>query len=310
MRGGSRIVPRDRRARRDTGTGAHERRRPEGADASARVDRDPAGGASERVSGGPHGDQRRRRDSRCPHQRRRVLDPSARCRRRRSRAGEIRSLNHRTRTHGNADAVVRVAILRDGARRSGGVPLEPQRCEMTRGPVGRVSHAGQVGQVGQVGQTCPPTCPPKRWTRRRKREARRWVAVCAATVVLLFAIVPLLAQDGDWLMYSGSYSSDRFSPLKQITPDNVKKLRAVWVYQPPGTGSLETTPLVVNLGFPRVNRGVAIVDNTVYVGTLDGYLVALDAKAGIERWSVQVGENPSGHAITPAHLAVDGKIIV
>ena len=217
---------------------------------------------------------------------------------------------------------------------------------MTRGPVGRVSHAGQVGQVGQVGQTCPPTCPPKRWTRRRKREARRRVAACAATVVLLLAIVPLLAQDGNWLMYSGSYSSDRFSPLKQITPDNVKKLRAVWVYQPPGTGSLETTPLVVNgvmyatsgptqvaaidlksgkplwewsrpiapsvlnLGFPRVNRGVAIVDNTVYVGTLDGYLVALDAKAGIERWSVQVGENPSGHAITAAPLAVDGKIIV
>ena len=37
-------------------------------------------------------------------------------------------------------------------------------------------------------------------------------------------------------------------------------------------------PSVLNLGFPRVNRGVAILDNMVYVGTLDGYLVALDAQ--------------------------------
>ena len=67
---------------------------------------------------------------------------------------------------------------------------------------------------------------------------------------------------------------------------------------------------MLNLGFPRVNRGVAILDNTVYVGTLDGYLVALDAKAGIERWSVHVGENPTGHAITAAPLVVGDKVIV
>ena len=67
---------------------------------------------------------------------------------------------------------------------------------------------------------------------------------------------------------------------------------------------------VLNLGFPRVNRGVAILDNTVYVGTLDGYLVALDAQGGIERWAVHVGENPTGHAITAAPLVVDDKVIV
>ena len=67
---------------------------------------------------------------------------------------------------------------------------------------------------------------------------------------------------------------------------------------------------MLNLGFPRVNRGVAILDNTVYVGTLDGYLVALDAQAGVERWAVHVGENPTGHAITAAPLVVDDKVIV
>ncbi len=147
-------------------------------------------------------------------------------------------------------------------------------------------------------------------------------------------------------MYSGSYSSHRFSPLTQITTENVSKLRPAWVYQPPGTGSVESTPVVVNgvmyvtsgptmvaaldlksgkplwewtrpiapsvlnLGFPRVNRGVAMLDNMVFVGTLDGYLFALDARAGIERWSVHVGENTTGHSITAAPLVVDDKVIV
>ena len=168
--------------------------------------------------------------------------------------------------------------------------------------------------------------------------------MCAA---LLWPSAVLGAQqDGQWPMYSGWYSSHRFSPLKQITTDNVAKLRPAWVYQPPGTGSIESTPVVangvmyvtsgptmvaaldlrsgkslwewtrpiapsvLNLGFPRVNRGVAVLDNMVYVGTLDGYLFALDARAGIERWSVHVGENPTGHSITAAPLVVDDKVIV
>ena len=170
---------------------------------------------------------------------------------------------------------------------------------------------------------------------------------CVLTLLALIAMTAaLFAQDGQWLMYSGSYSAHRFSPLTQLTPANVARLKPVWVYQPAGVGSVETTPVVaggvmyttsgptnvaaldlksgkplwewnrpiaasvLNLGFPRVNRGVAILDNTVYVGTLDGYLVALDAKSGAERWATQVGDNPTGHAITAAPLAVDGKIIV
>ena len=160
----------------------------------------------------------------------------------------------------------------------------------------------------------------------------------------------LIAQagpdDGSWPMYSGSYRSERFSPLAQITPANVSRLRPVWVFQPPGVGALETTPVVVNdmmyvtagptmvaaldlksgkalwewtrpipptvlnLGFPRVNRGVAVLDNMVFVGTLDGYLFALDARAGIERWSAHVGDNKFGHAITAAPLVVGDKVIV
>jgi alcohol dehydrogenase (cytochrome c) len=182
----------------------------------------------------------------------------------------------------------------------------------------------------------------------------RWMFLALAAA----AGVPLLAQQstvsvkderpaaGQWFTYSGTHQAHRFSPLAQITVDNVARLRPAWVYQPPGTGPLEGTPIVadgtmyvtsgpatvvalsvrsgrplwqwsrpiapsvLNLGFPRVNRGVTIVDRTVYVGTLDGYLVALDATSGSERWSVSVAENRTGHAITAAPLAVDGKIIV
>jgi alcohol dehydrogenase (cytochrome c) len=154
------------------------------------------------------------------------------------------------------------------------------------------------------------------------------------------------APADEWTTYSGTFFGHRFSPLAEITSTNAARLRPAWVFQPPGSGPLEGTPIVaggimyvtsgpatvvaidpktarplwqwsrpipdgvLNLGFPRVNRGVAIADGTVYVGTLDGHLVALDAKSGIERWMVPVADNKTGHAITAAPLAVAGKIIV
>ncbi len=172
------------------------------------------------------------------------------------------------------------------------------------------------------------------------------VGVCGVAVGCGALALHAQQKDGEWPMYSGNYKSERFSPLAQIAPANVAKLRPVWVYQPPGSGSLETTPVVVggvmyatagptsvqaidirsgrtiwewtrpiaasvlNLGFPRVNRGVAYGGGMLYVGTLDGFLVALDARSGIERWVTHVGENPLGHSITAAPLVVDDKVIV
>jgi len=150
---------------------------------------------------------------------------------------------------------------------------------------------------------------------------------------------------GEWLTYSGSYRSIRFSPLKQISVANVARLRPAWVYQPPGANVLETTPIVADgrmyitgapnsvmalhlgsgrplwkwnrpvarattLGFGRVNRGVAVLGNNVYVGTIEGHLVALDAQSGVERWDATVADNREGYAITGAPLAVDGKILI
>ena len=67
---------------------------------------------------------------------------------------------------------------------------------------------------------------------------------------------------------------------------------------------------VLHIGFPPVNRGVAVLDETVYVGTLDAHLVALDAKSGAVRWDVVVADNKTGHAITVAPLALEGRIII
>jgi alcohol dehydrogenase (cytochrome c) len=153
-------------------------------------------------------------------------------------------------------------------------------------------------------------------------------------------------EPGNWLTYSGNYQSHRYTALKQVTPLNVSRLKARWVYQIQGGGRFETSPLVVDevmyvtepptkvtaldartgrqlwkwqkpmprelrmIGFGPTNRGVAILDDTVYVGTLDAYLVALDAKSGAVRWQVQVADNKTGHSITAAPLAIDGKIIV
>ncbi len=67
---------------------------------------------------------------------------------------------------------------------------------------------------------------------------------------------------------------------------------------------------MIVIGSPPVNRGVAVLDDMVYVGSIAGHLTALDAKSGAVRWDVVVDDNHLGYYLTLAPLAVDGKIIV
>ena len=150
----------------------------------------------------------------------------------------------------------------------------------------------------------------------------------------------------DWMMYSGSYDGHRYSPLDQVSRANVGDLRIKWVYQMDTQAPVETSPVVVDgimyiveppstvialdastgrelwkhdprlpddvlfLGFPPTNRGVAIYEDYIFVGTLDAHLLALDTKSGAERWRVNVADNKTGHAITMAPLVVKDKVIV
>jgi alcohol dehydrogenase (cytochrome c) len=170
------------------------------------------------------------------------------------------------------------------------------------------------------------------------------LAVLAAAGVPYSRIVRSSEEPHNWLTYSGNYLGHRFSPLKQLTPENVARLKVAWVYQFE-LGRTEVSPIVVDgvmylsspnrvaavdartgrdlwtwtrpvprdlqtIGFGRVNRGVAVLGATVFVGTLDAYLVALDARSGAVRWQTKVGDYKLGICITAAPLAIDGKVVI
>ena len=153
------------------------------------------------------------------------------------------------------------------------------------------------------------------------------------------------AEPQNWLTYWGGYKSHHFSALNEITPANVHLLQAKWSQQMPGSSVLESTPLVVDgtmytSGEPgqvfaidarsgleiwryerkqRVvnpyqtnpyNRGVAILGDRLFLGTLDAAVVALDARTGRELWETQVADTMKGYTLTLAPLAMEGKVIV
>src|ERR1700687_2160859 len=132
----------------------------------------------------------------------------------------------------------------------------------------------------------------------------------------------------NWLMYGRTYDDHRFSPLKQINEQTVGKLGLAWSRELGTTRGLEATPLVedgvlyttgswsvvfaidAKTGAVRwtydpkvarerayficcdvVNRGVALYNNKVYVGTLDGRLIALDEHSGSTVWSVSTADS-------------------
>jgi alcohol dehydrogenase (cytochrome c) len=61
---------------------------------------------------------------------------------------------------------------------------------------------------------------------------------------------------------------------------------------------------LIMVGFGPTNRGVAVLNNSVFMGTLDCHLVALDSRSGALRWDVEVAANKTGHSMTGAPLAI------
>ncbi len=171
------------------------------------------------------------------------------------------------------------------------------------------------------------------------------LAAAAVSAQVPFDRIVNAGQDpGNWLTYSGNFLGHRFSPLTQITPANVGQLRVKWAYQF-STPENEVSPIVADgvmyvtgpnaaaaldlrtgrelwkwkrpipadyqsVGFNRVNRGPAILDETLYVATLDCYLIALDMRSGAQRWSAKVGDYRTGYSMTMAPLAIRGKVVV
>ena len=148
----------------------------------------------------------------------------------------------------------------------------------------------------------------------------------------------LLKPDpNNWLHYSGTYDAQRHSLLKQINTGNVGNLQVQWMYHMTGAVDFEAVPIVVDgimyisqwnrvealdaragrliwqyLRPPATRgwqRGVAVYQGRVYVGTVDSSLVALDAKTGNLLWeSKAVGEGI--RMLGAAPLIAKGKVVV
>jgi alcohol dehydrogenase (cytochrome c) len=160
------------------------------------------------------------------------------------------------------------------------------------------------------------------------------------------AMLEKAATDGNnFLHTNGDYTQKRFYPNGQISVSNVKRLHAAWIFQTEVKESLETSPIVVNgvmyvtTSFSHVyalnaqtgaelwhykhalgpittyccgpnNRGVAVSEDKVYLGTLDAKLVALDAKTGNKLWQSDIGDPEAGYSETMAPTVVKGKVLI
>jgi alcohol dehydrogenase (cytochrome c) len=170
-------------------------------------------------------------------------------------------------------------------------------------------------------------------------------AMSAHSQVTFERLLNSAEEPQNWMTYSGDYSGKRFSGLNQIDTTNAPTMVAKWVYQTGATGKLETTPLVVDgilyataqdnrafaldarTGRPiwmyqrqipgdirpccgRVNRGMAILGDRVFLGTLDAHVIALDAKTGSVIWDVVAADYRTGHSFTVAPLAVKNLVVI
>lgn len=154
------------------------------------------------------------------------------------------------------------------------------------------------------------------------------------------------AKDGkNWLHPNGSYEQTRHSPATQINTGNVAKLRPAFVFQTGIVESMETAPIVVDgvmfvtTSYNHVyainattgeqywhfkhkigpvstyccgpnNKGVAVSEGKVFMGTLDAKLVALDAKTGKLLWETEIADPELGYSETMAPAVVDGKVLI
>jgi alcohol dehydrogenase (cytochrome c) len=167
----------------------------------------------------------------------------------------------------------------------------------------------------------------------------------AAQQVAPERIVRAADEPANWLTYSGGYSSQRHTALREITRQNVRNLEQQWVLQGQVLGAWQSSPLVVdgimyltqrpndvlaldaktgrvfwqyrynNSTDQRVccganNRGLAIHGDKLFMGTLDAHLIAVDARNGQPLWNTTVADSKLAYSVTMAPLVIKDKVIV
>jgi quinohemoprotein ethanol dehydrogenase len=191
-----------------------------------------------------------------------------------------------------------------------------------------------IGGCGQKPAPPPAAAPPAAAVKPAAVDAARLVAADT--------------EPGNWLSTGRTYDEQRFSPLQKIDAGNVKQLGLAWSYDlDTAHRGQESTPLVIDgvmyvtsawskvfaldakTGAPlwtydpqvpgqvgvnaccdAVNRGVAAWKGRVYVGTLDGRLIALDAGTGKPAWEVMTVQAGGRYTITGAPRVVKGMVLI
>ncbi len=155
------------------------------------------------------------------------------------------------------------------------------------------------------------------------------------------------SEPGQWMSHGRTYDEQRFSPLDQIRQENVTELGLAWFADLDTHRGQEATPLVVdgvlyvstawskvkaydattgkelwafdphvpggaavNACCDVVNRGVAVWEGKVFVGTIDGRLIALDAATGKSLWDVNTVDRSRPYTITGAPRVVKGHVLI
>ena len=151
-------------------------------------------------------------------------------------------------------------------------------------------------------------------------------------------------EDGDWLMVRRTFDGWGYSPLAQLAPSNVSRMRPVWVFATGERSGHQAPPMVNNgvmfvatpgnqvialdartgsllwryrrpmpedvIQLHRTSRGVGLYGDKVFFAAAEAVLVALDARTGKEVWTTKVDENRNGYYMSLAPLVADGKVMV
>ena len=184
-------------------------------------------------------------------------------------------------------------------------------------------------------------CNSSRQPATEERSATRSAAVNASRLAAADA------EPGQWMSHGRTYGEQRFSPLDQISTETVGKLGLSWFADLDTRRGQEATPLVadgvlyvstawskvnaydaatgkalwtydpevpgewaVNACCDVVNRGVALWEGKVFVGSFDGRLIALEAATGKEVWDVNTIDRTKPYTITGAPRVVKGKVLI
>ena len=209
------------------------------------------------------------------------------------------------------------------------------------------SWAGRA--TGQAAPAQPPTAaqaPPARGPAPgRAPEAPRGLTVAGEVKNYVPVTDEMLRRPdpNDWLIMRGNYPAWNYSPLTQITRDNVQDLKLAWVWAMTDPGTNEPTPLVHNGiiylanpdnivqaldgrtgeliwenrdrpsgqtgGGTGATRNIAIYQEKVFHATTDAHMIALDARTGKVVWDSVIADNAKGFGASSGPIVIGGKVL-